>query len=321
MEYFIWPYFIFAFLLPFAVIKFFPGRMAFEKKQMAWALRVPFYTAVLNLAKSDDAPAPGCVKWLWPAWFFLTLAMMRPVLPMDAANIFFDSKNIMIALDASGSMAEYDFSIQGRPVSRYDTVISVVRGFIEKRKSDAIGLVVFGDQAYTYVPLTRDHKTLQILLLETGVGMAGEKTALGDALALSVQNILNVPSESKVIILLSDGYANAGQITTDQALDIARKNNVKIYTVGIGADPTPGNFMFAAPSADEQTLQKIARETRGGYFKANSARDLANIYQEIDRLESHTASDEAIPQKELFYLPLLGALFFFFIAWGQRGIK
>jgi len=184
---------------------------------------------------------------------------------------------------------------------------------------------LFGNEAYTYAPLSFDKTTLKSLLDEIGIGIAGNMTALGDGLALAVQTALKVPAKSQIVILLSDGYANTGVVSVPQAIDLAKRNNVKVYTIGIGSpEEVVQNFyglkIPTQSTLDEKTLQAIATQTGGQYFLAKTTSNLQNIYKVIDNLEQEEINLQSFkPRKELFFIPLfLGVICLFIILMKRR---
>ena len=250
---------------------------------------------------------------------------MRPVWLGAPIPIQNNARNIMLALDVSGSMAEEDFDLKGYPVTRLDMLKALTDEFIQSRTGDNIGLVIFGSEAYVYAPLSPDIKTLRELNSEIGIGIAGSQTAIGEALALATQNSASVPAESRIVILMSDGYANAGSVTVDDGLKLAKSQAVKIYTVGIGSTAKLVQDFFGTvqvnPSLDldEATLKKIAEETNGRYFRAKTTKDLSEIYALINELEPIEQNEHFIsPRKELFFWPLLIGMIFFLIAVRRR---
>jgi Ca-activated chloride channel family protein len=218
----------------------------------------------------------------------------------------------MLTIDVSGSMAEQDFDLQGRPVTRLKMVKSVVNDFIQKRPDDNLGLVIFGSEAYLYTPLSFDKKTLRSLFDEVSIGIAGEQTAIGDAIAKAVEGVSAAPADSRIVILLSDGYANAGVVSVNEAIELAKKQNVKVYTIGVGSNQKTVQSFFGTfavnPSLnlDEATLQEIARQTGGRYFRAKTTSELNEIYNAINDLEKTDSETLSVrPQTELFFIPLL----------------
>lgn len=326
MSIFLWPFAFLFLILPFAVRFFLPPQ---ENQGSVQALRVPFFERVKSFTTVGQTIVVHQErKWLVLAWVLFVLAAMRPVWYDKQVPLPQEARNIVLDIDVSGSMQETDFDLNGKPVSRLSMVKAVVDDFLKKREQDNVGLVLFGSEAYTYVPLSFDKKTAQALLKEVAVGMAGEMTAIGDGLAMGVQNAIKVPAQSRVIVLLSDGYANAGVVSVSEALSLAKKNNVKVYTIGVGSDIKEVDSFFGtslinpAADLDEKTLSEIANQTGGQYFRAKSTDDLKQIYSIIDKLEKSPQKELTVrPQKELFYLPLIGGLFFLALAWLNRRRK
>jgi Ca-activated chloride channel family protein len=197
--------------------------------------------------------------------------------------------------------------------------------FIQSRTGDNVGLVIFGSEAYVYAPLSPDIKTLRELNSEIGIGIAGTQTAIGEALALATQNSASVPAKSRIVILMSDGYANAGSVNVEDGLKLAKNQGVKVYTVGIGSTAKLVQDFFGMvqvnPSLDldEETLKKIADETGGKYFRAKSTEDLSEIYALINELEPVEQNEQFItPRKELFYWSLLAGMICFLMAIRRR---
>jgi Ca-activated chloride channel family protein len=223
-----------------------------------------------------------------------------------------NGRDILLAVDISGSMQQEDMEINGREVNRLVAVKAVVGDFVVKREGDRLGLILFGEKAYLQTPLTFDRKTMQTLLNEAQLGFAGSNgTAIGDAIGLAVKRLQDRPENHRVVILLTDGANNAGELEPMEAADLARRAKVKIYTVGIGAEiqETWGLFgkRITNPSADldETALQGIADTTGGQFFRARDPQELAAIYAELNRLEAIEQEAETIrPVATLFHWPL-----------------
>ncbi len=283
------------------------------------ALKVPFFDDIRVLSHSGTRSVfqKFHVRRLLGLliWGLLVTAAAGPRWVGEAVKMPAQGRNLMLVLDISGSMEEADFSVQNRAVRRWDVVRAVADAFIQKRKGDRVGVVLFGERAYLYTPLTYDVKTVSDLLKEADVGMAGTQTALGDALGLALKTMVDVPDESKVIVLLSDGAANAGTMRPAEAAELAAKMGVKVYTIGAGSDTVQMMGLFGVmqmprgDEIDEKTLQEIAQKTQGRYFRAKNTQELIEIYKEIDALEPVDNDDVFIrPVKTLFYYPL-GAAF------------
>ena len=328
MDYFLWPFIAALLPLPW-LVQVISARLSDRKTaNQTDALKVPFYGRLAPLAHTIRPPSARMQSlFLILAWIGLILAGMRPVRFDDELPLPQEARNIMLTIDLSTSMARKDFNDSGLAVSRIQVVKEVVHDFITKRTGDRLGLVVFGSTAHTLAPLSQDMKTLDELFIDVDLGIAGEQTAIGDALALAVQDTAKIPEGKKVIILLSDGYSNAGVITVDQAIELAQKQNISVYTIGIGSKRTGGGLFGLAGEDDqytwdEKTLKKIATETNGRYFSAQSVKDLKEVYQKIDQLETMDADGLSVrPRRELFYYPLGFALLFWFLSQRRRRSK
>jgi Ca-activated chloride channel family protein len=218
---------------------------------------------------------------------------------------------MMIAVDLSGSMQVEDMALNGRSVNRLDMLKVLLGEFIERRNGDRLGLILFGDDAYMQTPMTFDRKTVQQMLDETVLGLVGKQTAIGDAIALAVKRFDEKKESNRVLLLLTDGQNTAGKITPDQALELAVAKNITIYSIGIGADVMVQNSLFGArrvnPSSelDEESLQRLADETGGYYFRARASEDMSKIYQLLDELEPVEQEQQQMrPLTALYYWPL-----------------
>jgi Ca-activated chloride channel family protein len=238
-------------------------------------------------------------------------ALARPQSGQKETEILTEGVDIVLCLDTSGSMRALDFELDGQRVDRLAVVKKVVEDFIRKRKDDRIGMVIFGAQAFTQCPLTMDYGVLLTFLKRAEIGMAGDSTAIGSALATSVKRLKDVPAKSKLVILLTDGRSNTGRIPPETAADIARSMNVKVYTIGVGVEGKSPflvdtlfgkNYVFEKVDLDEDTLKKIAQVTGGEYFRATNTASLEKIYDQIDRMEKTEAKvKEYTEYEELFH--------------------
>jgi Ca-activated chloride channel family protein len=257
------------------------------------------------------------------AWVLLVGALARPVWYSDPVDIQPEHRDMMLVVDLSGSMSEEDMKTDSGFVDRLTAVKHVVSDFIEKRKGDRLGLVLFGDHAYLQTPLTFDRNTVQEQLNRTVLGLVGQRTAIGEGLGLATKTFIESNAPQRTIILLSDGANTAGVLDPIEAAQLAKDNNAKIYTVGIGAGEMQVRGFFGnqtvntARDLDEDTLTKIATMTGGQYFRARNADELAEIYQTIDKLEPVTQATQTWrPHEEWFRYPLMGYLFIIFIIVG-----
>ncbi|WP_457666971.1 vWA domain-containing protein [Thiolapillus sp.] len=305
---FAWPWIFLALPLPWLVRSLLP-----PVRQQQAALRVPFLEDFEAL-QGKNARAGGrsllALSLSVLAWLLLVTAAARPQWQGEAMPLPMQGRDLMLAVDLSGSMAEEDFVIGRQRVDRLTATKIVAGNFIEKRKGDRVGLILFGEQAYLQAPLTYDLKTVKTLLDEAFINMAGQKTAIGDAIGLAIKRLRGKKGE-KVLILMSDGENTAGAMDPLKAAELAAEEKLKIYTIGIGADPEADFFgMVSGRSAlDEKTLTRIAQLTGGRYFRARDTAQLVAIYDAIDAMEP-VENDERFfrPVDELFYWPAGAAL-------------
>ena len=248
-------------------------------------------------------------------WVCLVIAGMQPRWVDEPISLPSNGRDLLLAVDISGSMGTEDMRVGGNEVPRLDAVKTVVGDFVELRKGDRLGLILFGTQAYLQAPLTFDRSTVRALLTETPIGIAGGKTAIGDAIGLAVKRLLDRPAEHRVLILLTDGVNNVGEVSPLQAAKLAAKEGIRIYTIGFGADEMQvSGLLFnrtVNPSAelDEETLEEIASLTGGIYQRARSTAELASIYSALDELEPiELDADIFRPEKSLYFWPLGAAL-------------
>ncbi len=228
------------------------------------------------------------------AIILIVVAIARPQEGRKSTEILTHGVDILLAIDTSGSMQAMDFKKNNQPVDRLTIVKNVVGEFIDGREFDRMGMVVFGAEAFTQCPLTLDHNILQLFLEKLKIGLAGDSTAIGSAIGISVKRLKELESKSKVIILLTDGRNNAGDLTPVQAAEIAKTFGIKIYTVGVGTkDKAPfmvdgilgSQIVYQEVEIDEETLKQIAKVTGGQYFRATDTDSLKKIYAQIDQLE------------------------------------
>lgn len=264
-------------------------------------------------------------KGYWLVWVLLVLAVARPLWMGEPIELPSKGRDLMLSVDLSGSMQIEDMVIDGKVTDRFTLIQHVISQFIERRKGDRIGLILFADHAYLQSPLTQDRRTVAQYLNEAEIGLVGRQTAIGEAIALGVKRFDQVENSNRVLILLTDGSNNAGSISPEQATDIAAKRGITIYTVGVGAEVMERRTLFGKervnPSMDldETQLKQIAEKTGGSYFRARNTEELERIYQEIDKLEPISRDQLSYrPQSELFYWPLgLALLLTIFKSLGQ----
>lgn len=279
-------------------------------RAMALAIRTPFFHEMADAA--GERPSPGGVhlrrNWLqWLllplAWALVVVAAARPVHIEAPVTRETPARDLMLAIDLSQSMGTTDFvsAATGERTDRLTAVKRVVSDFIAKRRGDRIGLVVFGDAAYPQAPLTLDHDSVLILLDQMQIGMAGPRTAIGDAIGLTVKLLADSTAPEKVLILLTDGNDTASKIPPDQAARIAKEHQLVIHTIGIGDVNATGE-----DRVDLAALQRISSATGGHSYQAfGREQDLADVYTQLDRLTPERIKREVYrAQTEYFWVPL-----------------
>ena len=310
-----WPWVMLALPLPLILRALLP-----ESSRLGVAgLRVPSFTGFATLV--DRSHAEQLLNWrFWiaaVAWILLVLAAARPERVGDEIEVPVSGRNLMLAVDLSGSMDQKDFKLGNRRVDRLTATKAVASDFISRREGDRIGLILFGERAYLQVPLTLDRETVKVLLLEAFIGLAGEKTAIGDAITLAVKRIYDQDEDAgeQVLVLLTDGANTAGEIAPLKSAELASQVGLRIYTIGIGAEQLEVNSLIGGlrrvnPSTDldEETLTAIAKMTGGRYFRATDMATLQDIYRLVDELEPVEEPEAGFrPIKSLYYWPLSGA--------------
>ena len=310
-----WPWVLLALPLPFIVRALLP-----EANQLQEAgLRVPSFSGFAML--SDRSKTETLLNWrFWVAsiaWILLVVAAARPERIGDELDVPVSGRNLMLAVDLSGSMDQKDFELGSRRVDRLTATKAVASDFIDRREGDRIGLILFGERAYLQVPLTLDRETVNVLLMEAFIGLAGEKTAIGDAITLAVKRIHDQAADAseQVLILLTDGANTAGEVEPLKAAELAQQVGLRVYTIGIGAEQLEvasliGGRRSINPSADldEATLTRIAELTGGRYFRAKDTAALQDIYRLVDELEPVEEPESGFrPVRSLYFWPLGGA--------------
>jgi Ca-activated chloride channel family protein len=302
-----WPWLLLAWPLPWLV------RLLVPRAQDAGgeALRVPFFGELVAIA-GDAAPGASRLHLgLWLAWTLLCIAAARPQWVGEPESLPLSGRDLMLAVDVSGSMAAEDMEIGGRRVDRLVAVKVVLGDFLDRRAGDRVGLLLFGQFAYQMTPLTFDRASVRYQLETSTIGLAGRETAIGDAIGLAVKRLRQRPADQRVLILLTDGVNTAGQLAPLKAAELAVAEQVKVYTVAIGSDGGQMRVFglpIATPGAeiDEETLTRIADMTGGRFFRARDTAELAGIYAELDRLEPAEQEGELLrPRAELFRWPLV----------------
>ncbi|WP_422777715.1 vWA domain-containing protein [Pseudomonas mediterranea] len=247
-------------------------------------------------------------------WLLLLIAAARPQWLGEPLPIAASGRDLLVAVDVSGSMDFPDMQWKDEEVSRLTLVQHMLGDFLESREGDRVGLILFGSQAYLQAPLTFDRHTVRRWLDEARIGIAGKNTAIGDAIGLALKRLRQRPAHSRVLILVTDGANNGGEIDPLTAARLAADEGVKIYPIGIGADPEQSGtagFLGVNPSLDldEPTLKDIAQATGGRYFRAQDGEQMLAIKTTLDQLEPVTQQPtQARPARALYQWPLTVAL-------------
>ncbi|NVJ66874.1 MAG: VWA domain-containing protein [Gammaproteobacteria bacterium] len=292
-----------------------------QRKAQQNALQAPLFLQWKQFNQQHQDSSFNFPWLLFLIWLLLLLAVSRPQWVGDPIRLPASGRDLMVSIDVSGSMEMKDMVVERRQVDRLVAVKHILNDFIDRRQGDRIGLILFGEQAYLQTPLSFDLKTVQIMLNESEIGLAGPSaTAIGDSIGLAVKRLKDRNAKNRVLILLTDGVNNAGIMRPMQAAQLAEHAGVTIYTIGIGADEVvTNNGLFSRrfnPSRelDEETLTQVAQLTGGRYFRARDTDELDQIYNIINELEPVEEEAESYrPTKALFFIPalLILALSFF----------
>ncbi|MEM7434788.1 MAG: VWA domain-containing protein [Myxococcota bacterium] len=312
------PWMFLALPLPLVVLWILPAH-----HERIEALRAPFFDKLVSL--TGASPSRGAVvlsrgklSWLVlvVTWLGVVAALAKPVWLGEPQTVTKSARDLMLAVDLSGSMAIEDFvDDEGSSHARLDGVKTVLDGFIKRREGDRLGLIVFGAAPFVQVPFTLDTDVTRQLLDEARVGMAGDQTALGDAIGLSVRVFSSSEASNRVLVLLTDGNDTGSLVAPLQAAQIAGQEGITVHVVGVG-DPTAAGEQ----RLNEEVLEGIARRTGGRYFFAEDEAALEDIYAELDRLEEiEFESKTIVPRRSLFSWPLgvsvLALMLFAIVVW------
>jgi Ca-activated chloride channel family protein len=273
---------------------------------------LPFLGALGASSASGATNSSRLARWVFISlWLLLVTAALRPQVLGDPLPVPTSGRQLLLAVDVSGSMATPDM---GEGMTRLKAVQRVAGRFIDDRHGDQVGLILFGTQPYLQAPLTPDLSTVHRFLDEAIVGIAGPQTAIGDAIGLAIKRLHTNGQEAKgegraqhsVLVLLTDGQSNSGAVPPLEAARLAKAAGLRIYTIGVGAIPQPGFFGAQGnDDLDEETLKSIASITGGEYFRAADADTLREVYQRIDHLEPAAGHEQWLrPAHEWFSLPL-----------------
>ncbi len=301
-----WPWLLLLAPLPWILRLLLPASPSGDMQ----ALRVPWFSAVAG-GKAGWMRRPGLAMIAALVWLLLVVAASRPQWIGEIESLPVTGRDLLLAVDISGSMDTQDMVMNKTAVNRLKVVKKVAGEFIQRRHGDRVGLVLFGSRAYLQTPLTFDTETTATLLDESEIGLAGRETAIGDAIGLAVKRLRDDAAADRVLVLLTDGANTSGEVQPLQAAEFAARDGLTVYTVGVGADEMMVQDFFGSrvvnPSADldEDTLRSIAERTGGRYFRARDTKELENIYEILDELEPVESDVEIIrPVDELFYWPM-----------------
>ena len=258
--------------LPFVVRHFLPKR-----ESRALSLKVPFFREVNDQRFSATAPSTSVLCMTVSIWLLLVIAAARPVWIEESVSVPITGRDLLIALDISGSMQQRGFSTGNE--SRFSAVQKIAGEFIAKRTGDRVGLILFGSQPYLYAPLSFDLDTVTEFLGHARVGFAGQATAIGDTIGLAVKVLRERSAQNRIMILLTDGDNSAGAIDPLDGMQLALEHGVRIFVIGIGIDHKRSG------GGGQNVLPGIAEKTGGFYFHASDAKALQEIYQIIDQYE------------------------------------
>lgn len=294
---FYWPWF--ALLLPLPLVVY--GLRLFRRRRSdREAMPEPaslLHPSLDNLGAafvSRPLSSPGSDTWrgllLLTLWTALVVAMMRPQWLEFHTEVSTEGYDLLLAIDVSRSMEALDFTVEGRRVTRLSVVKGVVGRFIEARTGDRIGLVLFGSHAYVLSPLTLDVQAVRVLLDSVETRIAGDGTAMGDAIGLGVKKLRERPAGSRVLVLVTDGENTMGSLPPQVAAYLAADQGVRIYTIGVGSVGLvpffeEGELKQVKMELDEPMLREIAERTGGYYFRATDTDALEQIYERINELE------------------------------------
>jgi len=290
MFHFYWPWFALLLPLPF-IVRWLVPFIAKHKINEGPELHFPAVNrlknafSVLQFRNKSCGPLFFILFSLF--WLFLVIALMQPEKVDQFRQVKNKGYDLMLAVDISASMKALDFSTKGMKISRLDATKEVVGKFVLGRQGDRVGLITFGESAYLHVPLTLDTMAVSRMLNDTISGMAGNATAIGDAIGLGVRTLRARPEGSRVIVLLTDGEDNASSIPPLEAAKLAKQYGIRIYTIAVGKNAQAASSFGGHPQIDEKLLKEIASLTGGKYFLATDKMVLESVYAKIDELEKN----------------------------------
>lgn len=292
-------------LLPLVVLLLPPAR------GRETGLVLPQFAQLAAADRSRLRPAPGLLLALL-AWLLLVVAAAQPRQLGEAVSLPKAGRDMLLAVDLSGSMEVRDMQLGGRSVNRLEALQAVADRFIDQRRGDRLGLILFGSEAFLQTPLTFDVDTVRAHLQESSIGLPGRSTAIGDSIALAVRYFRDVEDDTdKVLVLLTDGQNNAGSFSVEDALKLAEADGVVIYTIGFGSDMVDAAGRPLSPELviDEESMIMVAERTGGQYFRAQRTQELLAIYQRLNELEPVERDAQVVrPWQERYRWPMATGL-------------
>ncbi len=314
-----WPWMALLLPLPLLLPRLWPRRGEEVEETLEGQRQTLLHPRLDELQAAYQVRRPGLQIGGWVhrtllalLWIGLVLALMRPEWLTPYTEVSTPGYDLMLAMDASHSMDALDFTVQGRQVTRMQVVKGVMSRFVDSREGDRIGLLVFGSQAFVLSPLSMDRNAVRQLLDGVVASIAGQGTALGDAIALGVKKLRERPPQSRVMILIADGDSTHGSFAPVEAARVARMAGVRIYVIGVGSKQERIPIMEDGLvryrddlTMDEDTLKQIADTTGGAYFRATDTRALEEISERVGQLEKTQAEARtAFLPEPLFRWPL-----------------
>jgi Ca-activated chloride channel family protein len=286
-------------------------------KEQRDSLQIPYLQRLADLTRQTPSKTAVVLRrhrallFLLPLWWVLiVIALARPVWLANPIEKTESTRDLMLLVDLSGSMETEDFkALRGQRISRLDAVKGVLDEFIERRKGDRLGLIVFGNEPFLQVPFTRDHEVLRTLLGQTRTKMAGVQTAIGDAIGLALKHFESSKSEHRVVVLLTDGNDTGSKVPPRKAAEIASQRGITVHTVAVGDPKAAGEEKM-----DIETLQAISRATKGSFFRADDRVQLDTIYRKLDEIEPEKIKTISYrPRYSLFQWPVGAVLVTFLV--------
>ncbi len=300
-------------LLALLPLPFFIGKLLPVYNGERSAIRVTWFQRMVTLLQGQPTDGPAPVKknvlevsLSWVCWILIVFSLARPQFIQPPITKILPTRDVLLAVDLSGSMETEDFTdADGNTVDRLTAVKEVLDQFLTTRQGDRVGLIVFGNAPFVQIPFTQDLAACRLLLAETGLRMAGPKTAFGDAIGLGITLFEQSEVAHRVMIVLTDGNDTGSTIPPAEAAKIAKDNDIIIHVVGIGDPSAAGEEKL-----DEEALQLVAENTGGRYFHGEDRENLSEIYAELDKLDSREIETLSYnPRVDLFHYPLILAFF------------